>query len=123
MEEDRKCELEQFAGSIGQMDLKTSENIQVKQEDGTFKIDIKTTAKPPVCFSISYNLKIEDQEESKLNTCEFCSFRGLTSKALICHTRTKHTGSRFLNASSVFLKPVLEKVCPNTGIESITVSQ
>ena len=83
------------------MDLKTSEDMQMKHEDGTANIGIQTEAKPPVGFSITYNVKKEDHDKPLMNSCEFCSFRGLH---LMAHIRTKHTGSRFFKCDQCLFK-------------------
>ena len=74
------------------MDLKTSE---------ANRMGIQTKSKPPVGFSITYNVKKEDHDKPLMNSCEFCSFRGLH---LMAHIRTKHTGSRFFKCDQCLFK-------------------
>ena len=74
IEEDRQCDNKQIVGSNSEMDLKTSEDVQTKHEDETVGTAIQTKSKPPVGFSITYNVKIKDHDNQSMNSCEFCSF-------------------------------------------------
>ena len=66
-------------GSIGEVDLKTSEDMNMKHEDGTIRICIQTNGKSSAgFFSVTYNVKIDVHSDSMMNPFKVCPYRGQT---------------------------------------------